>query len=169
MSAPDIRTPRLHIRAMREADLPALVALWTDPDVTRFMGGPREADRLRETLSEDLAPDAPGFSLWPVEEIATGRVVGHCGILDKDVDGRLEYELVYVLAREDWGRGLATEAAAALRDYAFGTLGLQRLISLIEPGNIASERVARKVGMVLEGEIPRPGGRAMLLYAVSRP
>ena len=123
---------------------------------------------LEEALREDLGPEAPPYNLWPVEETATGRVVGHCGILDKELDGRAVYELVYVLAREAWGRGLATEAAAALRDYAFAALGLDRLVSLIEPGNTASERVARKVGMVLEQETVRPGGRVMRVYALDR-
>lgn len=104
--------------------------------------------------------------LWPVVEKATGKVIGHCGLLQKEVDGQQEVELVYVFARASWGRGYATEAAMALRDHAFGQLGLQRLISLIEPENAVSERVAIKVGMRLEKEVVRPGGRTMRVYAI---
>jgi RimJ/RimL family protein N-acetyltransferase len=169
MTAPDIRTARLHIRALREEDLPALADLWTDPQVMLHLGGPREREWLLNALREDLGPEAPRFNLWPVAETATGRVVGHCGILEKQVEGRDEHELVYVLVRHAWGRGLATEAAAALRDHAFASMGLDRLVSLIEPGNAASERVARKVGMKLESETVRPGGRVMKVYAAGRP
>ncbi len=164
----NLTTPRLRLRPMRPEDLPALMALWTDPAVTRFLGGPREPVALRAGLSEDLLPDAPSFNLWPVVEQASGVVVGHCGILDKEVDGRTEYELIYVFAQAAWGKGYATEIGLALRDAAFATLGLARLISLIEPENAASRRVAEKVGMRHEADTVRPGGRVMCVYAVER-
>ena len=153
---------------MRPDDLPALVALWTDPAVTRFLGGPREPVALRAGLAENLLPDAPPFNLWPVLELAGGRLVGHCGVLDKEVDGRTEYELVYVFAQAAWGQGYATEIGLALRRHAFGALGLTRLISLIEPENAASRRVAEKVGMHHEGDTLRPGGRTLGVYGVER-
>jgi ribosomal-protein-alanine N-acetyltransferase len=64
-----------------------------------------------------------------------------------DIEGEPCIELGYDLASEYWGRGLATEAACAVRDYAFATLGLDRLVSLIRADNRASQRVAEKVGM----------------------
>jgi [ribosomal protein S5]-alanine N-acetyltransferase len=158
-------TPRLHLRPIVPEDLPVLVALWTDPDVTRFLGGPREPFALRAGLAEDLLPDAPAFNLWPVLERSSGQVVGHCGILDKMVDGRTEFELVYVFAHAAWGKGYATEIGLALRHHAFRALGLSRLISLIEPENAASRRVAEKVGMHHQGDTVRPGGRTMCVYA----
>ena len=165
--SPRLETPRLLIRPMLAHDLPALVALWTDAEVTRYMGGPRERFALSAALAEDLEPGTSPYSLWPVEERSTGALVGHCGILDKDVEGRLEFELVYVLARDFWGRGYATEAALALKAHAFGTLGLTRLVALIDPGNAASAAVARRAGMAWETDVVRPGGRVVGLYAVS--
>lgn len=164
----NLTTPCLHLRPTRPEDLPALEALWTDPAVTRFLGGPREPGALRAGLAEDLLPDPPTFNLWPVAELAGGRPVGHCGILDKVVDGRAEYEPVYVFAQAAWGQGYAAEIGLALRRHSFGALGLTRLISLIEPKNAASRRVAEKVGMHHEGDTVRPGGRTMCLYAVER-
>ncbi len=152
---------------MRTDDLPALMALWTDPEVTRYMGGPREPVALTAGLAEDLEPDAPRWNLWPVQELATAAIVGHCGVLDKEVDGRVEFELVYVLARRFWGKGYATEAALALKAWAFETRGLTRLIALIDPENAASENVAARVGMKWERDVLRPGGKLMRLYAVS--
>ena len=162
----ELTTSRLHLRPMGADDLPALMGIWTDPAVTRFVGGPREAEALHAGLSEDLLPNAPPLNLWPVVENASGAVVGHCGILDKEVDGCAEYELIYIFAQEAWGRGYATEIGVALRDHAFQVLGLARLVSLIEPENAASRRVAEKVGMRHEKDIVRPSGRTMCLYAL---
>jgi ribosomal-protein-alanine N-acetyltransferase len=144
--------------------------MWADPEVTRHMGGPRDRDEIERMLTEDAAAENPEtFDLWPVIERATGEVVGHCGLLEKEVEGRPEIELVYVVRRASWGRGYATEAARAIRDYAFTRLGVQRLIALIEPDNEGSKRVAEKVGMIMEAEIIRPGGHLRQVYALGAP
>lgn len=162
-----IETGRLIVRPLQQADAPALAELWSDPDVTQFMGGPRDYHRVRETLEQDAAGPALTFDLWPVVEKNSGRVIGHCGLLDKEVEGQAEVELVYVFHPAVWGKGYATEAAAAIRDYAFTSLGLARLIALIDPHNAASAQVARKLGFHLEKETRRPGGKVMQLYALS--
>lgn len=162
-----LETERLRLRAMRASDVEDLVRLWSDPDVTRYMGGPREEAALEGIFSEDLRrPPAELDDLWPVEQRATGQVVGHCGLLEKEVDGRAEVELVYVFAKLVWGRGYATEMARALKGHALAVMGLERLIALIDAGNVASERVAMKVGMALEKETVRLGGRVMRVYVV---
>ena len=161
-------TPRLAIRSLTVSAIEPLVALWTDAEVTRHMGGPRDPAALADSIrAAAKAPPRP-YDLWPVYEKAPGRLVGHCGLLQKEVDGRAEIELVYVIARDCWGLGYATEAAASLRDEALGTLGVSRLIALIEPTNTASARVAQKLGMMLEGETTRPGGRVMQVWVMDR-
>ncbi len=162
-----IATPRLLLRDTRAEDIPALIALWTDAEVTRYMGGPRRPAHLREAFEQTLAQGPDRYDLYPVIEVASGTVVGHCGLLDKEIEGALEIELVYVLARPCWGRGYATEIARAIAQDAFTRQGLRRLVALIEPGNVASERVAAKVGMELEREVLRPGGHLMRLYALN--
>lgn len=165
-----LETARLIIRPLQAKDADALATIWTDAEVTRHMGGPRIFDEVRTNLLNDAGQSPPPrFDSWPLVEKATGRVVGHCGLLDKDVDGRLEIELVYVLAKEVWGRGYATEAATALREYAIKDLGLVRLIALIEPENTASIRVAEKVGFVFERVTIRPGGGVRHVYALQAP
>jgi [ribosomal protein S5]-alanine N-acetyltransferase len=164
-----IETPRLILRPLTAADAEPLARLWTDPQVTAFMGGPRDYAQMLVNVAEDAAVNpAPQFDLWPVVEKASGQVIGHCGLLDKEVDGRDEVELVYVFAVSAWGKGYATEAALALRGYAFGALGLTRLISLIEPENAASAHVAEKAGLRLEKEVLRPSGRMMQVYAIDQ-
>jgi RimJ/RimL family protein N-acetyltransferase len=131
------------------------------------MGEPRKAAELRASFEEDVANSASHrYYLWPVEEKATGEIVGHCGLLDKEINGKTEIELIYVFAKKTWGKGYATEIACALRDRTFEHMGLQRLVSPIDPGNVASGNVAVKVGMHLEQEIVRPGGVVKRLYAV---
>ena len=164
-----LETRRLRLRRLEASDAEALVALWCDPEVTRFMGGPRESEILRRLFAEDaIDPFAETYDLWPVVEKTTGDVVGHCGLLDKEVEEREEIELTYVFAKAAWGKGYATEMARALQEYAFGAMGLARLISLIEPENAASERVAIKVGMHFEKEIVRPGGAVRRVYAIEK-
>jgi [ribosomal protein S5]-alanine N-acetyltransferase len=92
--------------------------------------------------------------------------VGHCGLLDKVVEGREEVELGYVIAPAEWRQGYATEIGRALAGYAFETLGLVRLIALIEPGNDVSERTAAAIGMRFQREVARPGGKRRRLYAM---
>ncbi len=160
-------TPRLLIRPLEATDIAVLTAIWADAEVTRYMGGPRDAERVRRVLEEELQAGAHDpIRFWPVIEKASGRVVGDCGLTRKDVDGQAEIELVYVFAADAWGKGYATEAASVLRDYAFGQLGLLRLIALIDPENGASARVAEKVGMHFEKEIVRPGGALRRVYAM---
>lgn len=162
-----IETERLLIRSLEVADASPLAVIWSDPAVTRHMGGPRDFAAIREGLAEDARSEAQAaIDLWPVVEKASGQVIGHCGLLEKDVDDQVEIELIYVFASDSWGKGYATEAASALRDYAFHRLGLRRIIALIAPGNPASARVAEKIGMQLEKETRRPSGKIMSVYAI---
>ena len=163
-----IETDRLMIRSIQEVDLEPLAALWADPEVTYYMGGPRNYEEILRILREDaqLNPQ-PAFDLWPVIEKETGQVIGHCGILEKDIDGRNQYEIVYVLAKSAWGKGFATEAATSLKDYALNQLGLKRVIALIDPDNVKSEKVATKIGLRYEKDTVRPNGKNMRLFALN--
>ncbi len=163
-----LETPRLLVRDLRAEDVETLAAMWADPAVTRHMGGPRDEARVRMSLVEDAgAPEPPDYDLHPVIEKATGRIVGHCGLLEKDVDGVGEIELVYVLASTAWGKGYATEAGRAILGDAFTRLGVRRLIALIDSENAGSERVALKLGMRHEKETLRPGGKRMKVYVAT--
>lgn len=164
-----LETKRLLLRELEAGDIDALVALWTDPQVTAFVGGPRDPEELRRSFNEDLGRQPPDlFDLWPVVERLSGSVVGHCGLLDKEVEARPEVELVYVFASSAWGKGYAMEIGRELMQYAFEDMGLKRLISLIEPENAASGQVAQRLGMRCEGLTQRPGGRSLSLYVTSK-
>ena len=162
-----LETTRLVLRPQQASDEAALIKLWTDPQAMLYMGGPRHEALIRsEFAGVTRQPLAQRYDLWPVIEKATGRVVGHCGLLDKEVDGANEIELVYVIDPAAWGRGYASEIGQALIEYAFAALGLKRLIALIEPENSASMRVAIKLGMALEKEVVRPSGALRKVYVI---
>ncbi len=146
-----------------------MVAIWTDADVTRYMGGPRDREQVKKMLdAEARSGQSDDIGLWPVIEKATGDLVGDCGLTRKEIDGKREVELIYVFAKRAWGRGYATEAAAAIRDYAFHRLDLQRLVALIDPANAASERVAVKIGLRFEKDTLRPDGTQRGIYVLNR-
>ncbi len=111
-------------------------------------------------------PRRPELGLWATIFKETGAFIGRCGLLPWTIDGREEVEVAYLLDKAYWGQGLATEAAGAIADYAHNTLGLKRLICLIDEGNIASRRVAEKIGMRFERKGEDEKGH-FLLYSRS--
>ncbi len=145
-----VTTPRLMLRQFQPGDLGVLAAILSDPEVMRFsVAGPMTRDEVATMLERvEQSYRENGFGLWAVEH-RSGLMIGYCGLVAQDVDGRREVEIGYRLARNYWGKGLATEAAQATRDYAFQQLKMTRLISLVTPDNFASIRVAEKNGMRL--------------------
>ncbi len=94
-----IETSRLLIRDLQESDLHPLAAIWSDPEVTAYLSGPRDFDWVVNALAEDLPGGQETYDLRPVIETATGQIIGHCGYLEKEVEGQPEIELNYILAR----------------------------------------------------------------------
>lgn len=163
------QTPRLVIGRLRLEHIEPLCGIWCDPAVTKFMGGPRDWAKVREALTEELKGTPETYTLWPVVEKATGEVVGDCGLLEKEQDGRKEIELVYVIGSAHQQRGYGFEAAAAIRDYAFTRLNLDRLVALIEPSNEPSRGLAEKLGFAAGPTVTRPSGDQRVLYVLERP
>jgi [ribosomal protein S5]-alanine N-acetyltransferase len=164
-----LTTERLQLKYLQPADIKPLIDLWCDPAVTRFMGGARDRAKLEVIFEEDVKDSfAEKYDLWPVTEKDSCKVVGHCGLLDKEVAGEKEIELIYVFCTAVWGKGYAAEICQALIRYAFEELNVHRLIALIDPENKASEQVAVKVGMHFEKEVLRPGGSMKKVYMVTR-
>jgi ribosomal-protein-alanine N-acetyltransferase len=150
----ELVTERLVLRPLGEPDLDALAAIYADPAVMRFLGGPRTFEETRTRLGWIIAAHAEqGFGLWATTLRGDGTLIGRCGILVQDVEGAREHEIAYLLGSQWWGKGYATEAAAAIRDHARSQLGLNRLISLIAPENVASQAVALRIGMHHERDL----------------
>lgn len=168
-----MQTERLALRLMRQEDLAGLGEMLFDERVMyayehRFTPEDAQAWLLRQQrrYRED------GFGLWAMVERQSGEMVGQAGLTWQDCEGERVLEIGYLLQYRHWHKGFAGEAAAACRDYAFEKLDAARVHSVIKEDNLASQRVARRVGM-------RPvkcflatyynGPVRHILYALNRP
>jgi ribosomal-protein-alanine N-acetyltransferase len=148
-----LNTKRLLLRHLRPEDLEPLYALYRDPEIRKYYP---DGTRTREETKSELEwflhghPSHPELGLWATVERDTGEFVGRCGLLPWHIEGNDEVELAFMIKKERWRQGLATEAARGIIEHAHRSLGLRRLVCLIMPGNEASVGVAEKVGMSFE-------------------
>ena len=168
-----LETKRLLLRLQVVADLDDLFALYCDPEITKYIpDAPRNQKETREELEWFLNghPKHPELGLWATIHKATGKFIGRCGLLPWIIEGRQEVEVAYTIARKYWGQGLGTEVAQAILDYGFGELKLSRLICLIDPENVASQKVAEKIGMTLEKRVEGIDGDNLptLIYSINQ-
>ncbi len=162
-----LETSRLRLREMTFDDLEGLHAVLSDPVAMRHYPKPYDRKGVEGWIEWSLGHYAEhGFGLWAVVHKQDARFIGDCGLTIQQVDAVDELEIGYHIMRAYWGRGLATEAARACRDYAFDVLGRERVISWIYSKNLASRRVAEKVGMRLEKESPDRYGRRAAVYSM---
>jgi ribosomal-protein-alanine N-acetyltransferase len=165
-----LETPRLLLRPWSLDDAEAAFAIYSDPEVMRFLSGVthRSVDETRTVIaSRGMAHHAlHGFSLWATVEKETGRLLGCCGL--KFLDGGMDVEVGYHFARAAWGRGYATEGAAASVRYGFERLGLPCILGVVDPLNFASQRVLEKVGLTYRG-MGRYYNTDVKVYSVARP
>src|SRR4030095_10180457 len=162
-----LETPRLILRPFREEDIERLTELMANPDFMRFSLGPYTREQTQTVLQKFLTWSQAGLpSQFAVVLHENSRVLGYCGFLHHP-EMPEEVEIGYRLDPAYWNRGLITEGARAVRDYAFAGLKLPRVISLIHPENIPSRRVAEKIGLMPEKEITFRGFPTTV-FALSR-
>jgi ribosomal-protein-alanine N-acetyltransferase len=145
-----LETERLVLRPFTQDDEDVLFALYTDPEVMRFLGGVRTREQTRQRLAAVVAHWREyGYGIWALVEKGAGGFVGRCGLghLHEEVG---EPELAYTLGRDHWGKGLATEAAVRAVRFGFEVLRLPRVVAYARPDNAASRRVMEKLGMTFE-------------------
>ncbi len=147
-----LQTARLLLRPFELSNLEQMVELFADPRFMRFSGSDGfTREQTRAILDKFLRWQRDSLPAnFALIDRVSGTLIGYCGFLHQEVDGQHEIEIGYRLDPRFWDRGLATEAARAVRDHAFGDLRLERVISLIHPENHASRRVAEKNGMRVE-------------------
>lgn len=146
-----LTTGRLIMRELTGADLDDMAALLGDEQVMRYYPRPKTRDEARAWIEwNQRLYREHGFGLWAVLLRETGEFAGDCGLTLQHVDGADEVEVGYHIRAGLQGNGYATEAAAAARDYARDVLGLHRLIAIINPANVPSQRVAAKIGLASE-------------------
>ena len=143
---------------MTLADIDDLALLLGDPDVLWVYPHPYTRDEARGWIEWNVGLYRElGFGLWYLTLRDTGEFVGECGLTPQQVEGATEIEVGYHVRPKFWGLGFATEAARACRSFAREVAGLHRLVALIDPRNVASQRVAAKIGLAFEREASVPG------------
>jgi RimJ/RimL family protein N-acetyltransferase len=143
-----LTTERLILREMTGADLDHIAALFGDEDVMRYYPKPMTRDEARAWVEWNLRLyRSHGFGLWAMVLRETGEFAGDCGLTPQYVEGIREIEVGYHVRPGLQGHGYATEAATAARDFARDKLLLSRLIAIINPANVPSQRVAGKIGL----------------------
>lgn len=149
---PRLETERTILRGFRQRDLDAWAAMSEDDDAMRFIGGAAtRADAWRSMAAHTGHWVLKGFGTWAVERRDDGRLLGRVGLWEPE--GWPGIEVGWTLARPVWGHGYAQEAARAAMTWGWTELGLERLISLIDPENLRSIRVAQRLGMQRDGQV----------------
>lgn len=167
-AGPDFLTKRTRMRRHTIDDFDQSAALWSDPDVARYISGKpsTRAESWSRLLRYIGHWQALSFGYWVVEDRMTGQYLGEVGLADykRDMTPSIELwpEMGWVLAPHAQGRGLATEAVAAALDWSDRMLASDRTVCLMDPGHRASIRVAAKNGFVerCSGEL---GGSTVLI------
>lgn len=163
-----IETPRLLLRHFALDDVDSLAEVLCDHDNMRFFPNHFERKDAEEWIQKNRRRYAEdGIGGWALVLKPDNKFVGYCGLVRREIDGAKEIEVAYGLARHAQGQGIATEAARACMNYAFTTLGEDRIISLIRAENLPSRRVAERNGLTVEKEIDFQG-LPHLVYAARR-
>ncbi|WP_416150341.1 GNAT family N-acetyltransferase [Salipaludibacillus sp. HK11] len=148
-------TERLYLRKMVPADSASLFKIWSDPDITKFMnisnfsneGQATEMIHYINALSKENK--AIRFSII---ELTSNEIIGSCGFNYFDFENA-KAEIGYDIAKQSWGKGYAPEAISSLLNYGFETIEMNRIEAKIEPGNINSIKVLRKLNFTFEGTL----------------
>jgi len=146
-----LETERLVVRPWQPDDRSAFAAIMSDPEVTRYVHGGKpyteeEVDAWFVRQARQLAEH--GVCMGALIEKSTGRVAGLAGTQPLGTTGN--FEIGWILARDAWGRGFATEVGAAAMRHVLETLAHPRVVAIIDPGNEPSKRVAARLGMQYE-------------------
>lgn len=165
-----LTTARVGFRCWSAGDLPLALALWGDPHVTRFIGGPFSCEQIRQRLEDEIATmRAHRVQYWPFFLLRSGEHVGCGGLRPYDLDQGI-YELGFHLRPAYWGQGLAIEVGRAIITFGFDALHAAALFAGHHPANAPSQRVLEKLGFRFthEERYP-PTGLQHRSYVLPRP
>lgn len=140
-----LETERLVLRMFRESDLDAYAEMCADPEVMRYLDPVPDRDAAFRGFCAGVGHwSVRGYGFWVLEEIDSGQPLGRAGLVRWE--GRRDVEVGYALRRTAWGKGYATEASRVALRYAHEVVGARGVVSVIDPANAASIRVAERLG-----------------------
>jgi RimJ/RimL family protein N-acetyltransferase len=163
-----LETANLILRMFGEDDFESYASICADPEVTRYLGDGKALSRHEAWRQMAMIVghwQLRGYGIWAVEDRKSGKLAGRIGFFNPE--GWPGFELGWVLGRDYWGRGYATEGASRALDYTFVEMGRDHVISLIHPENHGSIRVAERIGEKLEGRTEL-FGHEVLVYGIDR-
>ena len=146
-----IETERLSFRKFVDDDLPLLIEQRSDPEVNKYLGGPKRqnAESLATRMQFYMACyEKFGVGMCPMIWKETGEIIGTAGLQPLEDSG--EIEVGYSITKEFWGLGIGTEAARGWLEYGFNIMGLERIVAVAVVDNAASRRIMEKLGMTFE-------------------
>lgn len=143
-----LQTERLILRELRQSDFVDLAEILQDEEVMYAYGHSFTSADVQQWLDRQLTRyQKDGFGLWAVIQKSSGELIGQAGLTLQPCEGAQVLEIGYLLKKRFWRRGYAREAANGCKEYAFHTLGAQKVYSIIKTDNEASIRVAEAIGM----------------------
>ena len=164
-----IETERLILRRFTPDDAADNYRIYTDSGNMKFMGRqPDSVEFERYHIRRHIANyyDRHGFGLWAAVLKEKNRLIGRCGLIYQQIEGAQEVEVSYLIDRPFWGQGLATEAAREAVRLGFEEYKFPRIVAVINPANVASVRVAEKVGLKYERDVSFRDFGQVAMYAL---
>ena len=164
-----IQLDGFRMQPIQQSSLTALADIWSDPEVTRFLpsqGKPVSRQNTEKAIASFVDHwQSKHYGVWEVLDNKTGLMIGYCGLRYlEEID---DTEVLYGLAKDYWGKGIATQAVRAAIAYGFEQAALGRIVALSFPENKASRRVMEKAGLRYEGRISVFGLEAVC-YAIEQ-
>jgi ribosomal-protein-alanine N-acetyltransferase len=148
-----LKTERLYLRQYKKEDIDSLHSIFSDAETMEYYPALFNLKQTRNWIKKNQERyDEDGYGLWGLCLKQTNELIGDCGLVKQKVDGKTEVEIGYHINKKYWSKGFATEAAKGCKEYGFQQLGLNKLISIIDPRNAPSIRVAEKIGFTKEKE-----------------
>lgn len=148
-----IETERLIFREFKDSDIDCLYNLLSDPIVMKYCLGTLNMEETQKWLESIKSYyNMYGYDYWAAIEKSTREFIGQLGIIKQEIDNQWIDCLAFMICKDKWGKGYATEGGEGCIKYGFEVLKLQKLYATVEPGNKASQSVLEKIGMKYEGQ-----------------
>ena len=164
-----IETKRLILREMTEEDFAPLYRVLADRELMQHYPYTFDEARVRDWIHKNIERyQIFGFGLWAVCLKETSEMIGDCGLTMQNINGQIKPEIGYHIHRDHWRKGYGSEAARAVRDWAFTNRDFDRLYSYMKDTNIASWSTAAAAGLKRVKSYPDPVDGTLLVYAISR-
>ena len=164
-----LTTDRLRLRHLALSDTDGLLEVFSDQEAMRYYASTKDRAATEGWIRWcEKSYHENGFGLWAVVRRADEAVLGDCGLMLQPIEGRLVPEIGYHLVPGEWGRGYATEAARACRDWLFRETTYQEVVSIVDPANRRSRAVAERVHARMRMIVWGADRRSMCLYSITR-